>query len=438
MDTKSRGEKSRGRVTEADHFSPFSDVRWSADERRGLAAGQALAAQAPWRAAAATVLVLCQLALLGIDRSGAGVQHAGAFLMGALGLYTVTVGVVGMWAKRHQRASSPLVTAALFADLCLVYALTIIATTPAHYERALLGTIVVVHVASFCFGRRQAKRVVSAGLLCYPLLIVSAVVRGLPIAATDELWTLVICSAGLVFIVLQADDVRRRLRLIVELFEQVEHGDFTGEYDVAADRRMDAITRVGIAYNGFRTHLSNMVMTDALTGCLNRRGFDEALTRELNRASRVGSELALLAIDLDYFKWVNDTHGHPAGDAVLRCIGDLLRKSGRVGDFVARVGGEEFTILLADTGLRGAELFANRLRERIHDLRCVIDGTLTPVTVTASIGVAIAAGPPRAEQHVADLLWSRADDALYQAKRANRDCVRVWTSGGRPTDDAIA
>ena len=435
---KSRGEKSWGRVTETDHFSPFSDVRWSADERRALAAGQALAAQAPWRAAAAAILVLCQLVLLGIDGAAAGVPHAHALLLGALGLYAVTVGTVGKWAKRHQRASSRVVTAALLADLCFVYALTIIATTPAHYERALLGTIVVVHVASFWFGRRQARRVVSAGLLCYPLLIVSAVVRGLPIAVADELWTLALCSAGLVFIVLRADDVRRRLRLIVELFEQAQHGDFTREYDVAADRRMDAITRVGIAYNRLRTHLSSMVMTDALTGCLNRRGFDEALSRELNRASRVGNELALLAIDLDHFKRVNDTHGHPAGDVVLRCIGDLLRKSGRVGDVVARVGGEEFTILLADTGLRGAELFANRLRERIHDLRCTIDGTLTPVTVTASIGVAIAAGPPRAEQHLADLLWSRADDALYQAKRDNRDCVRVWTDGGRPTDDAIA
>ena len=397
-----------------------------------------LGAQRLLRVLAAMVLVLGQLVLLGRGRSGAGVPHAGEGVLAILGVYVIAIGAMERRAKRRRRAASSLVTAVLFTDLAFVYALTVVSTTPDHYERALLGTIVVVHVASYFFGRRQARRVVTAGLLGYPLLIASAVVRGVPIGVADELWTLAICSAGLVFIVLQADDVRRRLRIIVDLFEKAEQGDFTREYDAGADQWMDAITRVGVTYNGVRAQLASMVMTDSLTGCLNRRGFDQALTREAARAARGGGEMALLAIDLDHFKAVNDTHGHPAGDVVLRCFGDLLRKSGRAGDIVARAGGEEFTILLTDTGARGAELFANRLLERIRDLRCEIGESVPPVMVTASIGVALAEGTAHGAVHSAELLWSRADEALYQAKRAHRDCVRTWSDTASPTSGASA
>ena len=417
---------------------PFSKAGARSNEHRDLAAGQALAAQALPRVLSAMILVLGQLALLGRVGSGPGITHAGAGLMVLLCAYLVTVVAVSAWPKPRRRASPSWVSVALFADLFFVYALTVISTTPDHYERALFGTIVVVHVASFYFGRRQTRRVVTAGLLGYPLLIASAVGRGISIGVADELWTLAMCSAGLIFIVVQADDVRRRLRVITELFEYAEQGDFTREYDARADRRIDAIARVGVAYNGVRARLASMVMTDSLTGCLNRRGFDQALTREVARATRGGGELALLAIDLDHFKTVNDTYGHPAGDVVLRCIGDLLMKSGRAGDLVARVGGEEFSILLSDTGASGAELFANRLRERIRELRCVIGGTSAPVTVTASIGVALAARTARSAEQSAELLRSRADDALYQAKRANRDCVRIWGTSGMMTDDASA
>lgn len=407
-------------------------------ELRERAAGQALGAQYLLRVLAAMIVVLGQLLLIGRTRSGTGVTHASSAVLGLLGIYLIAISAMKIRAKARGRAASWLVTAVLFSDLAFVYTLTVISTTPEHYVRALLGTIIVMHVASFCFGRVQARRVVTAGLLAYPVLIASAVVRHVPIGVTDELWTLAICCAGLVFIVVQADDVRQRLRVIVELFERAEQGDFSRDYDASADRRMDAITRVGLAYNGVRAQLSSMVMTDSLTGCLNRRGFDQALSREVARAGRSGRELALLAIDLDLFKAVNDTHGHPAGDVVLRCIGDLLLRSGRAGDIVARVGGEEFTILLADTGARGAELFANRLLERIRNLRCEIGGTAPPVTVTASIGVALAKASSPDEPQAADLLWSRADHALYQAKRDNRDCVRIWSGNATRMATIIA
>jgi diguanylate cyclase (GGDEF)-like protein len=230
----------------------------------------------------------------------------------------------------------------------------------------------------------------------------------------------------MVFIVLQASDVRRRLRTIVRLFERAEDGDFSHEYDTAADGRPDAITRVGQAYNGVRAQLASLVLTDPLTGCQNRRGFDQALFREVGRSTRSGSEFALLALDLDHFKSVNDTYGHIAGDIVLREIGALLLHGNRAGDVFARVGGEEFAILLADTGADGAHLFASRLCERIRSHPFVLALGADPVTVTTSIG--IASGTPRGVKDFPGLLWSRADCALYAAKRAGRNCVFTWTS----------
>ena len=214
-----------------------------------------------------------------------------------------------------------------------------------------------------------------------------------------------------------------RLRRLVELFERAEEGDFAEPYLVEGDARPDPVNAVGRAYNRVREQLASMVLTDPLTGCLNRRGFDQSLARELSRAGRVGSEVSLLALDLDHFKSVNDTRGHLVGDAVLRETGELLRRTVRTGDLVARTGGEEFTILLPDTGSSGAYQLATRLCDAFRSHSFVVSGGA--VRLTASLGAVASDG--RMSDRLGEELKHRADQALYAAKRTGRDRVRVWT-----------
>jgi diguanylate cyclase (GGDEF)-like protein len=179
---------------------------------------------------------------------------------------------------------------------------------------------------------------------------------------------------------------------------------------------------VGRAYNRVRSQLSSLVLTDALSGCLNRRGLEQHLGQEVSRAARNGSELALIALDVDHFKNINDSFGHLAGDSVIHEVGELLRGAARVGDVVARTGGDEFTLLLPDTNAAGAFRLATRIREEVAGRR--FDGISGKIPVTVSIGlVAVRA----VEENIIHDLHSRADEALYAAKDAGRNQVSIWT-----------
>ncbi|MEJ7798854.1 MAG: diguanylate cyclase [Solirubrobacteraceae bacterium] len=158
-------------------------------------------------------------------------------------------------------------------------------------------------------------------------------------------------------------------------------------------------------------------ITDDLTGLSNRRAFDEALAGELERARRFGGTLGLVLLDLDDFKTINDTYGHPQGDLVLREVARVLRESSREIDHPARYGGEELALVLPGTDLEGAFNLAERVRERIEALRLprlTGPGTLR---VTASCGVAAVPLTP-ADQGA---LVTAADQALYEAKRSGKN-----------------
>jgi len=169
-----------------------------------------------------------------------------------------------------------------------------------------------------------------------------------------------------------------------------------------------------------KKRLEKLAATDALTGCLNRRALSEELDNELERAGRYGLALTILLADIDRFKLVNDTRGHIAGDSVLRQVGELLRREARAVDLVARYGGEEFVIVMPETALHGASIFAERLRRRImhHDFA---DPGDDPLHLTVSIGLA---SFPDDRVTSSDSFVAVADQALYRAKNEGRNLVR--------------
>jgi two-component system cell cycle response regulator len=167
-----------------------------------------------------------------------------------------------------------------------------------------------------------------------------------------------------------------------------------------------------------RERFQELARTDALTGCYNRRALFERLEREVDRVKRYDQGLALLLVDLDNFKDVNDARGHLAGDSVLRQVGDLLRREARSVDVVARYGGDEFVVVLPETTQEGAVIFAERLRAKIGDYDFAETGA--PLYVTVSVGVA-AASVERPD--TAEGLIARADAAMYEAKGGGRNQV---------------
>jgi two-component system cell cycle response regulator len=169
-----------------------------------------------------------------------------------------------------------------------------------------------------------------------------------------------------------------------------------------------------------RERLEQLASTDALTGCLNRRALIETLERELDRARRYSLVLTMLMVDIDHFKPINDTMGHLAGDLVLRQLGDLLRREVRSVDAVARYGGEEFVILLPETAVHGAMIFAERMRQRIS--QHPFGAADRPITVTVSIGVA---SFPDQKITNPESFLAIADTALYRAKTDGRNLVRL-------------
>jgi two-component system cell cycle response regulator len=168
-----------------------------------------------------------------------------------------------------------------------------------------------------------------------------------------------------------------------------------------------------------KERLEIMASTDSLTGCMNRRALLEALEHEVDRARRYNLVLTLLMVDLDHFKKINDTLGHVVGDTVLRQLGDLLRREVRSVDAVARYGGEEFVILLPETAVHGAMIFADRMRQRIANYPFVDPDR--PVHITVSVGVACY--PDRAVESPESFI-ALADAALYRAKADGRNVVR--------------
>ena len=166
--------------------------------------------------------------------------------------------------------------------------------------------------------------------------------------------------------------------------------------------------------------VQQLAITDPLTGIANRRAFQRAFTAMYERARRRNGAFSLIICDIDLFKRVNDVYGHPFGDQVIQKVASQLSDVVRTGDLAARIGGEEFAILLEDTGLSGALDVAERLREKVEKLGLFSQGVAVPVTI--SLGVA--AFPQSTDNQ--ETLFNYADQALYRAKESGRNKSICW------------
>lgn len=203
----------------------------------------------------------------------------------------------------------------------------------------------------------------------------------------------------------------RQVGALFRIREQMEQLEQAAARQAEIERRLrDSQGRLLIA----NQRLQDMVRTDALTGLGNRRLFSERLRQEWKLSQRLGFPLSLLMVDIDHFKRINDSAGHPAGDLVLQHVAALLEKATRESDTCTRYGGEEFALLLPATAQAQAVRIADLLRETIAGAPC------GEFSITVSIGIATGVALPDGD---ASMLLARADAALYAAKAAGRNRV---------------
>ncbi|WP_298448137.1 sensor domain-containing diguanylate cyclase [uncultured Marinobacter sp.] len=172
--------------------------------------------------------------------------------------------------------------------------------------------------------------------------------------------------------------------------------------------------------------LAKLSMTDRLTGLLNRGTWENLVDAEFERFRRYGHTTSLVMFDIDFFKKVNDAHGHLAGDEVIKHTATTAKDSLRSSDSIGRYGGEEFGIILPETDAEGARVICERIRDSIE--KSIVQTSVAPIQYTVSVGISQLSGKP--ENHMS---WmQQADEALYAAKKAGRNRVIVHQSPDLP------
>ena len=215
---------------------------------------------------------------------------------------------------------------------------------------------------------------------------------------------------------------------------------YNGEDGTTFLQRLAAMIAISIENCINRQRILQMGYQDGLTSAYNRRYFDERLEHEIDRCIRNKTDLVCLFIDVDFFKQINDEHGHQIGDAVLVRLVTMMNDQVRSSDIVARYGGEEFAIILPDTGIQVAHEIAERIRKQVDSQKLIIDDHTLSTTV--SIGMAslsqlkyqdeqqVRNYGQKANDKLGQLLLGKADEALYQAKQTGRNQVVIKKMAG--------
>jgi len=347
---------------------------------------------------------------------------------GLIAVAVVAAAYVGLvmgttwWLRRIADGPSsawiPSVT--LIADSAMFAGFTYFTSQPQQLHRILLLGLLSMQFAAFYFGGHYGVFAAALAIVSYLTLVLLAPVfvagpRPSILVATADATFFAIVSAVLIYTFAA---FRQRIDALRMYCKVVERGD-TALPPLPAERWPDELTLLTRSFQSMHSHLAEQVGSDALTGCLNRRSLEARLRADLRSARRRGSTVAIAAVDLDKFKEINDSRGHPVGDMVLQQVAAIMKGIIRETDAVARYGGDEFLVVLPDTGWQGALTFADRLRRHVNDYSFGPPNA-PPLGVTISVGVALS----RASDGItSDGLLQEADAALYRAKTAGRNRV---------------
>ena len=334
--------------------------------------------------------------------------------------YVLLVAVTGEQVSRattvHRSVPALLVTADVLALASLIW----LTGSPAVAARLLVGALLVVQLAVFYFGRSLGIYAAVLSGLAYVIVarVLPPQAPGAALGVRDVAFTVGLFALVSAVLISAYGSFRERMNKLRLFCKLVEDGDLHPALDLGVDKRPDDLTLLAKSFDAMRERLGEQIGTDPLTGCLNRRALETRLRAELRQAKRRANTLAILAIDLDHFKEINDTHGHPFGDLVLTDLAAIMRMTARDTDAVARLGGDEFIVVLPDTGWEGALIFAERMRRRVDEH--TFASAKASMRLTISVGVALARGTDAISPA---MLLQEADQSLYKAKSAGRNRV---------------
>ncbi len=347
---------------------------------------------------------------------------------GAFGpLAAIAVGYIAVvlsttWVLLHGpslRAQSIFPAILLGADIAAFAGVCYLTSSPDQMYRILLLGLLSMQLGVFYFGRQHGSLAAAFTVVAYLLCTL-----GPPFVAGPEPGLVAVAFNVTLFAIVSTVLIhtfgafRERMEALRVYCKVVERGETARLPRLGLDRWPDEFTLLARAFHAMHERLAEQIGSDPLTGCVNRRTLAVRLRGDLRHARRRLTSVAVAAIDLDNFKEINDSRGHPVGDVVLQQLVSVMQSTARDTDTVARSGGDEFVIVLPDTDWDGAVAFAERLRARVEEQTFGPPGSSMRVTI--SVGVALARG---GDQISTDMLLEEADSALYKAKTAGRNRV---------------